>query len=142
MAKPPLYAVLDTNNLISAVLKPHSQPAAIVSAAVARIFTLCMSEAILQEYREVLTRGKFALPPDFVDQFLTDLKKSARIYSPKVKFSVTRDPTDNKFLECAYEAGAPYLVTGNMRHYPRRFRGIHILAPREFFRILLGRLTP
>jgi predicted nucleic acid-binding protein len=28
------------------------------------------------------------------------------------------DPDDNKFLECALEAEADYLVTGNLKDYP------------------------
>ncbi len=64
MAPPDLRAVLDTNVVVSAALKPHSLPAAIVSAAIAQLFALCLSDAIRDEYQNVLTRGKFRFPPD------------------------------------------------------------------------------
>ena len=141
MAAPELRAVLDTNVVVSAALKPHSLPAAIVSAATAQLFTLCLSDAIRDEYQHVLTRGKFGLPPNRVSRFLPDLEAPARKVTPTEKLAVTRDSEDNKFLECAVEADASYLVTGNTRHFPHQFRTIRVVAPREFFALLVERLA-
>ena len=73
MAAPELRAVLDTNVVVSAALKPLSVPAAIVSAATAQLFALCLSDAVQDEYQHVLTRGKFGFPPNLVSRFLADL---------------------------------------------------------------------
>jgi len=112
VAAPELRAVLDTNVVVSAALKPHSLPAAIVSAATAQLFTLCLSDAIRDEYQHVLTRGKFGFTPDLVSRFLAEL-----------------------------EATASHLVTGNTRHFPYQFRTIRVVTPREFFALLVERLA-
>ena len=46
------------------------------------------------------------------------------------------DPDDDRFLECALAANAAYLVTGNVRHFPKDYKPIQIVAPRQ----LLNRL--
>lgn len=142
MAAPKLRAVLDTNVVVSGALKPHSLPAAIVSAATAQLFTLCLSDAIRDEYQHVLTRGKFGFTPDLVSRFLAELEATARKVTPTERLAITRDSEDNKFLECAVEANASHLVTGNTRHFPYQFRTIRVVTPREFFALLLERLAP
>ena len=142
MAAPEIRAVLDTNVVVSAALKPHSLPAAIVSAATAQLFTLCLSDAIRDEYQHVLTRGKFGFPPALVSRFLAELEATARRVTPTERLAITRDSEDNKFLECAVEANASHLVTGNTRHFPCQFRTIRVVTPREFFALLLERLAP
>ncbi|PYV41490.1 MAG: hypothetical protein DMG06_16930 [Acidobacteria bacterium] len=44
------------------------------------------------------------------------------LVKPTLKLTITSDPDDNMFLECAQEAGADFLVTGNKRHFPRAWR--------------------
>jgi predicted nucleic acid-binding protein len=44
---------------------------------------------------------------------------------------VTRDPADNRFIECAEGAKADYLVTGNKRHFPKRWRQTTVVNARE-----------
>jgi len=46
------------------------------------------------------------------------------------------DANDNKFLECALEARADYVVTGNVRHFPSRFQDIRIVLPKQFLTTL------
>lgn len=53
--------VLDTNVLISAALKPLGGQALVINLVAFRAVELCVSEAVLAEYREVFSRPKFAL---------------------------------------------------------------------------------
>jgi predicted nucleic acid-binding protein len=53
---------------------------------------------------------------------------------------VTRDPDDNKFLECADAARADYLVTGNQRHFPRFWKQTKVITSREFISIVAPHL--
>jgi predicted nucleic acid-binding protein len=47
------------------------------------------------------------------------------------------DEADNRFLECAEEAKAHYLVTGNKKHFPfPEFKGTQIVSPAEFAALL------
>jgi predicted nucleic acid-binding protein len=41
------------------------------------------------------------------------------------------------FLECALEAEADFLITGNTKHFPHgKFRNIQIVTPKEFLRFI------
>jgi predicted nucleic acid-binding protein len=50
--------------------------------------------------------------------------------------SVAFDPDDNIFLECAQEADANYLVTGNKRDFPAQWRNTRIVNARELIELL------
>jgi uncharacterized protein len=52
----------------------------------------------------------------------------------------TKDPHDNKFLECADAAHADYLVTGNQRHFPRFWKRTMVITSREFVSIVAPHL--
>jgi hypothetical protein len=44
------------------------------------------------------------------------------------------DPKDNRFLECAQEAIADFLITGNKKHFSNlnKFKDTLIVSPHEF----------
>jgi predicted nucleic acid-binding protein len=46
--------------------------------------------------------------------------------------SAATDEDDNRFLECAAAAGAEYLVTGNLRHYPAEWARTQVVNARGF----------
>jgi len=50
---------------------------------------------------------------------------------PQKKITAAKDPDDNKFLECAAEAQADYLVTGNKKHFPKQWQQTRIVNTRE-----------
>jgi putative PIN family toxin of toxin-antitoxin system len=130
-----LKLVIDTNVVISSLLKPESNPALIMSLILRGDCTLCVTEAIFVEYEEVLGRGKFKkLDQAGVGKFLATLRKRASWVVPKVTIDdVTKDPDDNAFLECALESKADFLITGNIHHFPeKKFRHTSIVTPSEF----------
>jgi putative PIN family toxin of toxin-antitoxin system len=130
-----LKLVIDTNVVISSLLKPESNPALIMSLILRGDCTLCVTEAIFVEYEEVLGRGKFKkLDQAGVGEFLATLRKRASWVVPKVTIDdVTKDPDDNAFLECALESKADFLITGNIHHFPeKKFRHTSIVTPSEF----------
>jgi uncharacterized protein len=55
---------------------------------------------------------------------------------PHRRLQVCIDPDDDGFLECALEARANYLVTGNLRHFPTWFQDIRVVIPRQFLTVL------
>ena len=130
-----LKLVIDTNVVISSLLKPKSNPALIMSLILRGDCTLCVTEAIFVKYEEVLGRGKFKkLDQAGVGEFLATLRKRASWVVPKVTIDdVTKDPDDNAFLECALESKADFLITGNIHHFPeKKFRHTSIVTPSEF----------
>ena len=132
-----LKVVIDTNVLVSALLKPDSVPELILSLILEGEMVLCLSEPIATEYEEVLKREKFKkLDRQKVKALLSRLKSQARWVSPTVRLQAAkRDPEDNKFLECAEEAD--FFITGNIKHFPpRKFKGTIILRPAEFLFVI------
>jgi len=130
-----LKLVIDTNVVISALLKPESNPALIMSLILGGDCRLCVTEKIFSEYEEVLGRGKFKkLDQPSVRELLATLKNRALWVVPKVTIDgVAKDPDDNAFLECALESKADFLVTGNIHHFPeKKFHRTSILTPAEF----------
>jgi len=130
-----LKLVIDTNVVISSLLKPESNPALIMSLILRGDCTLCVTEKIFVEYEEVSGRGKFKkLDQAGVGEFLSTLRKRALWVVPKVTIDdVTKDPDDNAFLECALESKADFLITGNIHHFPeKKFHRTSILTPAEF----------
>jgi uncharacterized protein len=130
--------VLDTNVFVSAAIKRHGAEAAILELAISGELTLCVSPQILEEYRDVLLRPKLRLEPDLVLSFLRFCYESATVVYPSHAVSVSRDEPDNRFLECCEAAQADYLVTGNKRHFPNRWREAQVLNARELLAILLA----
>jgi putative PIN family toxin of toxin-antitoxin system len=94
---------------------------------------LFLTPAVLEEYREVLRRPKFAFDPSAVDTLLNDLEKAAVMIYPTKRVRRALDEPDNRFLECAEAAKAHYVVTGNKKHFPfSEFKGTKIVSPAEF----------
>jgi len=56
----------------------------------------------------------------------------SRVVAPRKKVRVSTDPDDDIFLECAEAAKAHYLVTGNIRHFPDRWKYTKTVTPRQF----------
>lgn len=90
---------------------------------------LIVSPAIIAEYEDVLARKKFGLSPLTVNSIIKSLRKLAVEIVPSEPLRVCSDPADDKFLECAVAAGAPYLVTGNLKHFPKMLGGVRVVAP-------------
>jgi putative PIN family toxin of toxin-antitoxin system len=131
-----LRAVIDTNVVVSALLRPKGAPAAILDSATSKRFRLFVSEALLEEYREVLAREYLHLDQLRAARFIKALRDAATLVVPRKKVVVARDPDDNRVIECAVEAGADFIVTGNSRDFPLQFHGVRIVAPRDFLVVL------
>ena len=131
------YVVIDTNVLVSAVLKSHSVPGSIVELAFDGPIIPILNEEIEKEYREVLSRPKFHLPEDLIEGIMSTFHKRA-IYVDAEHLDVELpDPKDLVFYEVVMEEQKEeeaYLVTGNIRHFPNR---PFIVTPREMLDIIL-----
>jgi putative PIN family toxin of toxin-antitoxin system len=128
----PLRLVLDTNIVISAALKADGLQRTVFVLAVSKPAMLFVSEAILAEYAAVLARAELRIRRGLQRQFLDLIKNGARIILPARPVRAASDPDDDKFLECADEARADYLVTGNLRHFPGFWKATKVVSAREF----------
>ena len=137
-----LRLVLDTNVVVSAVLKPEGLQRTVLLLAMSPPARLYVSAPILAEYRDVLSRPELRIRKSLRRQFLQLLSNRSHKVRPARKLQVTSDPDDNMFLECADSARADYLVTGNLKHFPVYWKGTKIISAREFITLVAPHLVP
>lgn len=128
-----MRVVVDTNVLISAVLKRTSTPAVAVRLAV-RHGRLLRSEATMRQLRDVMVRPHLArlIAPAAAEWILAMLADAEDVAIDETIIAC-RDPTDDKFLEVAVNDRADVLVSGDgdlLALDP--FRGIPIPPPGPF----------
>ena len=136
-----LRLVLDTNVVVSAALKPGGLQRTVMLLALTRPARLYVTAAILDEYRAVLSRPELKIRKGLRSQFLQWIKLKSHLVSPVRPLRVTSDVNDNIFVECADAARADYLVTGNLRHFPRFWKQTKIVTPREFIAAIAPHLV-
>ncbi len=130
--------VLDTNVLVSAILSPHGPPAAVLRALLTEQAFLCFDERILSEYREVFSRGKFSFDEDLVEELVAYLEATGSpALAPPIDLALP-DSADQMFIEVALAGHAEFLVTGNLKHFPKSERaGIVVATPKQFIDALV-----
>ena len=117
-----VFAVIDTNVIVSALIstKPETPPLSVMAHVYSGIITPVFNDEILQEYREVLSREKFRLSPAQVDDALSVIRDyGLNLERTKVEDEPFPDPKDEVFYEVALSKEGAYLVTGNIRHFPK-----------------------
>jgi putative PIN family toxin of toxin-antitoxin system len=129
--------VLDTNVVVSAMLARHGNEAQVLRLSFTGVLHPCVSEAVLSEYASVLHRRKFRnISSTAIDDVLKELSRG-RLVQTDLSLTVSPDPSDNRFLECAQAAGADFLVTGNKRHFPAVWKNTKIVNARELLEAIL-----
>ena len=128
--------VVDTNVVVSARLREQGRPALIMNMAAAGKIQMFISPEIWSEYEEVLYRPKFKLEPHLVRAALEIIRSSSTMVEPKRHARKAKDKKDNRFLAAAAAAGAGYIITGNTRHFPDRYRKSRIVTPAEFITVI------
>ena len=143
-----IRVVLDANVFVGAVLSPGGFPADILRAWRDERFHLVMSPAILEEIDRVLRypkiRRRHRWQAEHLRLFIEDLARLGILTPGELQLNViAEDPSDNRYLECAIEGDADYLVSRD-QHLLRlgAYRKIAILTPRTFLDILEQRANP
>ena len=130
------FAVVDTNVIVSAMLKSNSTPAAVLREVLTGNISLLANEEIFDEYTEVLSRKKFRFDADTVILLMNELKKQAIYVDKKPIDEYLPDPDDAVFYEIVMEARKDvdaYLVTGNLKHFPEK---AFVVTPKEMMDII------
>ena len=130
------YAVLDTNVLVSAMLRTGSVPGRVAAEAMNGDIIPVLNDEILEEYEDVLRRPKFGFDDRAVRVFLDELKRRAVYTDAGLIEDFIPDTKDIVFYAVLMEKRKEeeaYLVTGNLKHFPVR---TYIVSPREMLDIL------
>ncbi|MEK7476799.1 MAG: putative toxin-antitoxin system toxin component, PIN family [Candidatus Coatesbacteria bacterium] len=126
-------AVLDTNVWVSGIVYPGAvRP--IVTAARDKRFRPLISSPLLDELASVLMRPRFGYSARAVADFIQTVSATSEAIRPTAEYQViTKDPSDNRVLECATAGDADVIVSGD-RHLLQlcSFKGIPIVTPAAF----------
>ncbi len=132
--------VLDTNVVVSAHLNSNGLERFVLDLALNRKLSLYYSDNIFDEYEGVLRRPRFRISLAKISESLALIRNVGNHVTPKRRLQIAHDPGDDMFLECADEARAEYLVTGNKRHFPATWKSTRIVNARELIEELIPEL--
>ena len=131
-----VFAVIDTNVIVSALIStnPESPPITVMANVYSGVITPLYNAEILKEYREVLSRDKFHLTQEDIENAMSIIQGyGLDLERTKVEDELFPDPKDVVFYEVRMSKDDAYLVTGNIKHYPQK---PFVVTPKEMVDIL------
>jgi putative PIN family toxin of toxin-antitoxin system len=125
--------VMDTNVLVSGLLSPFNPPGGILRLILTDFIQVFYDARIISKYSSVLARSKFNFHQKSTSVILRHIETQGQpVAAPPVNYQLP-DEGDRPFLEVALAAGIPYIVTGNIRHFPKKqYKQTHIVSPAGF----------
>lgn len=131
-----MKVVLDTNVLMSAIFF-GGPPFQIVKAWLDGKVEMVVSVEILDEYESVCQRLKTKYPNidyESIETILHLLIRNCELVETKTcRVEVSKDPDDNKFIECALCANVQIIVSGDKHLLDiSGYKGISVLKPQDF----------
>ena len=116
-----IFAVIDTNVIVAAMMSKHSDSATVKVINAVRDGRLrpVLSPDIVAEYGEVLSRSKFQFVEADVRQTIDAIVSNAIFLEPKLSGETFADESDRVFYEVALSEEGSRLVTGNTKHFPK-----------------------
>jgi uncharacterized protein len=139
-----MRAVIDTNILVRALLKPAGSVGPVVDFLRDGRYVFLYSDATLNELIDVLGRPRmvhrYGLTAAEVDALCALVILRGELVHPDRAITACRDPKDDKFLEVAVAGRADVIVTGDGDlEVLNPFEGIPMISPSEFLRRLSSR---
>lgn len=131
-----IYAVIDTNVLVSALfsISGTSNPSIIIRKIIDGVITPLYNEDILAEYEEVLNRDKFPFRKADIDWLISAfLDYGISLDRTAISDEIFIDKDDIVFYEVALSKEDSFLVTGNIKHFPKK---PFIVTPAEMLTII------
>ena len=129
--------VIDTNVIVSSLIQRNYPNFIINELFIENKFQLCVSEELMAEYYEVLTRPKFSKFQDFFNRaeaLLADIETKATKYFPTITVELIADDDDNMILELADECNADFIITGNITDFTfPTYKQTKIVTPKEYW---------
>lgn len=131
------FAVIDTNVLVSAMLKWQSVPSNVMEFVLDGFIIPVLNKEIVAEYRTVLARSKFRLDEEIITDIIDSLENVGFYVDAETIDIELPDSKDRVFYEVVMEKRKEeetYLVTGNIKHFPDE---PFIVTPRQMLDVLL-----
>ena len=136
-----IRAVVDTNILISGVIKPERTTGEILRRLRDGEFVLLYTEPLLAELAEVINRPrirqKYGLGSEDIETVLALILLRGEPIDPTRRVEICRDPKDNMILEATVAGQADMITSGDFDLLSlREFAGMPIISPAEFLQRL------
>lgn len=131
-----IFCVVDTNVIVSALLKRTSIPGKVVQHVLAGIVIPVFSKEILSEYKEVLSRKKFSFSSKVIEDVIKMIIKNGIELSGIQTEEKPSDPKDMIFYEVTMDSRQTqdtFLVTGNIKDFPIK---PFVVTPKEMMEII------
>jgi putative PIN family toxin of toxin-antitoxin system len=136
-----MRAVVDTNVLVRALIKPHGTVGPVLLRLRHGEYTLLYAGSLLEELVDVLNRPrireKYRLTDLDIQAVVSLILLRGEVVVPEERITACRDPKDDKFLEVAVAGKADVIVSGDqdlLVLHP--FAGIPIVPPAAFLQML------
>ncbi|TGK48730.1 putative toxin-antitoxin system toxin component, PIN family [Leptospira bouyouniensis] len=132
-----LKILLDTNIYISAILF-NGKPKLVLQDLIDEVFIGFISNEIIDELEETLSKSKFKLPNDFIQFTISEIRSSTAIIKnkPLKDYLNLRDRDDFHILETAFSANVDFLITGDKDLLTlEKIKEFRIITPDEYLRI-------
>ncbi|MCR5070332.1 MAG: putative toxin-antitoxin system toxin component, PIN family [Bacteroidales bacterium] len=129
------YAVIDTNVLVSAFITKQRDAAtvSILDHVQNGVIIPMYNEEILAEYSSVLLRSKFKLSSGRIKELIDTIRRQGLDCERVPVSCLIPDPDDVVFYEVAMSREDSYLVTGNLKHFPKNVR---VVSPADMLKII------
>ena len=124
--------VVDTNIIISGIFF-GGNPKRIINAILDSKVNAYISKEILNEYFEIINEMMFSKGESIDLSFISLLIDRFNIIETTSKIDISRDPDDNKFIECAVDSNSIYIVSGDDDLLSiKNYHNIEIITAKEF----------
>ena len=90
-------------------------------------FTWLVSEDIVSEYKEVLTR--LGVRRNLVGEVINLLREEAEFVDVRITSDASLDPDDNPFCACAEQGRATFIATLNEKDFPQKKLRAKVILP-------------
>lgn len=130
-----IYAVIDTNVLVSALLtsNPLSATKKVLNLLSSCKVTPLINDEVISEYIDVLHRNKFPFKTEDIDNLISFIQQVG-IDTTRTPFPESMpDEDDRVFFEITLTVEESFLVTGNLKHYPKQPQ---VVTPAEFIELV------
>ena len=133
--------VIDANLFASALIKPESNPGRILDLVKQNQVELILSPAIIREIKRILLYPRLQKyhhkTVQEIDAYFEDVLMFAWIVEGEKTVDIIKDdPSDNRYLACAYEGEADYIVSGDNHLLDlETYQGIAIIKANTFLNV-------
>jgi len=127
--------IIDTNNFISA-LGWEGKSRELLRKVMGKEYDLYISVKQIREIKRVMNYPKFKFTEKQKKRFLKILFSIATIIDTKTKLDIVEDRDDNMLLECAVEANADYIISGD-KHIKKlkQYKGVRIISVSDLIKL-------